>query len=59
VISQTLPAALLDFLAAEKASDRYASVPELIRRALQLGVIGPHQCVDRTTDQGAQRSGSN
>ena len=49
VISRALPAALLDFLAAEKAEDRYASVPELIRRALQLGVIGPHQRVDRTS----------
>jgi putative transposase len=49
VISRALPAALLDFLAAEKAEDRYASVPELIRRALQLGVIGPHQRIDRTS----------
>jgi putative transposase len=49
VISRALPAPLLDFLAQEKAEDRYASVPELIRRAHQLGVIGPHQRVDRTT----------
>ena len=47
VISRALPTALLDFLTAEKAEDRYASVPELIRRALQLGVIGPHQRADR------------
>ncbi|HMG54569.1 MAG TPA: hypothetical protein VK601_13825, partial [Kofleriaceae bacterium] len=49
VMSRALPTALLDFLAAEKTEDRYASVPELIRRALQLGVIGPHQRVDRTS----------
>lgn len=49
VISRALPAPLLDFLEQEKAEDRYASVPELIRRAHQLGVIGPHQRVDRTT----------
>lgn len=49
VISRALPTALLDFLEEEKAEDRYASVPELIRRAHQLGVIGPHQQVDRTS----------
>jgi hypothetical protein len=48
-ISRALPTALLDFLAEEKAEDRYASVPELLRRAHQLGVIGPHQRVDRTS----------
>jgi transposase InsO family protein len=49
MISRALPAALLDFLAEEKAQDRYASIPELLRRAHQLGVIGPHQRVDRTS----------
>jgi len=49
MLSRALPAALLDFLAAEKSEDRYASVPELIRRAVQLGVIGPHQRIDRTS----------
>src|SRR5262245_49047912 len=49
VISRALPAALLDFLVEEKAEDRYASIPELLRRAHQLGVIGPHQRVDRTS----------
>lgn len=49
VISRALPAALLTFLEEEKAADRYASVPELLRRAHQLGVIGPHQRVDRTS----------
>lgn len=49
VISRVLPAALLTFLAEEKATDRYASVPELLRRAHELGVLGPHQQVDRTS----------
>ncbi len=49
VISRALPAALLAFLKAEKATDRYASVPELIRRAHQRGALGPHQQVDRTS----------
>jgi len=49
VISRALPAALLDFLVEEKAEDRYASIPELLRRAHQLGVLGPHQRVDRTS----------
>jgi putative transposase len=49
VISRALPAALLTFLAEEKGQDRYASIPELLRRAHQLGVIGPHQQLDRTS----------
>lgn len=49
VISLTLPEPLLDFLAQEKGEDRYASVPELIRRARVLGVIGPLARVDRTS----------
>jgi putative transposase len=48
-ISLALPASLLDFLAKEKGEDRYASVPELIRRARVLGVIGPHERADRTS----------
>jgi len=35
-ISAVLPAALLDFLRTEKGQDRYASVPELLRRAVAL-----------------------
>lgn len=49
VISRALPTPLLDFLAAEKGEDRYASVPELLRRARAHGVIGPHQRIDRTS----------
>lgn len=44
-----LPAALLDFLKSEKGVDRYASVPELIRRARQRGILGPDERVDRST----------
>jgi len=48
-ISEALSPALCDFLRAEKALDRYASVPELIRRAELRGVIGPADKVDRTS----------
>jgi len=48
-ISLALPRSLVDFLATEKAEDRYASVPELIRRARERGVIGPHDRADRTS----------
>ena len=49
VISLALPESLIDFLATEKAEDRYASVPELIRRARARGVVGPDARVDRTS----------
>lgn len=49
LVSRALPERLLEFLVAEKAEDRYASVPELIRRARELGVVGPHERVDRTS----------
>ena len=48
-ISLALPELLVEFLATEKAEDRYASVPELIRRARERGVVGPHERVDRTS----------
>lgn len=48
-ISLALPGPLVDFLATEKGEDRYASVPELIRRARVRGVIGPAERVDRTS----------
>jgi hypothetical protein len=40
---------LIDFLTTEKAEDRFASVPELTRRARVRGVIGPDAIVDRTS----------
>jgi putative transposase len=49
VISLALPEPLIDFLTTEKGEDRYASVPELIRRARVRGVIGPDERVDRTS----------
>jgi hypothetical protein len=48
-ISEALRPEFCDFLRAEKKLDRYASVPELIRRAKLRGVIGPDQEVDRTS----------
>jgi putative transposase len=48
-VSQALPQALLDFFRAEKGLDRYASVPELLRRARELGVLGAQDCVDRVS----------
>jgi putative transposase len=44
-----LPAKLLDFLCAEKKLDRYASVPELLRRARELEIIGSDETFDRVT----------
>lgn len=56
--SLVLPPALLDFLASQKKADHRASLPELIRRARELGVVSPEQRVDRTTLwRAAQRSG--
>ncbi len=47
--SRALTDELLDFLAAERERDRDASVPELIRRARQLGHVHPDEAIDRTT----------
>ncbi len=49
VISLALPQGLLDFLQSEKTLDRYASVPELIRRARLRGVIREDLPVDRVS----------
>lgn len=49
VVSTALPAALLDFLRHEKADDRYASVPELLRRARLRGVVAPDVEIDRVS----------
>lgn len=48
-VSQALPQSLLDFFRSEKGLDRYASVPELLRRARELGVIGAQDCIDRVS----------
>jgi transposase InsO family protein len=49
LISTVLPANLIAFLRAEKKQDRYASVPELLRRARQLDLLAPDAKVDRTS----------
>ena len=49
VVSRVLPAKLLDFLLAEKREDRRASIPELLRRARERGVLRPGGRVDRST----------
>ena len=48
-VSKALPQTLLDFLRTEKSQDRHASVPELIRRAREHGVLGPLELADRTS----------
>jgi len=49
----TVPAALssafVDFLRDEKGLDEPASIPELIRRAKELGIVGPKEKVHRST----------
>ena len=40
---------LLDFVVAEKEQDIAASIPEILRRARQSGVIAQAECIDRTT----------
>ncbi|MEO1603073.1 MAG: hypothetical protein AAFU49_21905 [Pseudomonadota bacterium] len=47
--SRVLDAALLDFLATQKEQDPRASVPELIARAVQAGLLHRAGQVDRTT----------
>jgi len=47
--SQVLPEALLAFVRAEKARDPFASLPELLRRALELGLVAEDAAVDRVT----------
>jgi len=47
--SVVLPAPLLAFVAAQKAEDIRASIPEILRRARFLGVIGERERVQRST----------
>ena len=44
-----LPVKLLEFLSKEKKLDRHASVPELLRRARELEVVGRDESFDRAT----------
>jgi putative transposase len=47
--SRVLAPRLLEFLAASRAKDRQASIPELLRRAKELGLLASELSVDRTT----------
>lgn len=47
--SSVLPQALIDFLVTEKYKDHPASIPELLRRASQRGILKPGQVVHRST----------
>lgn len=47
--SVALPQALLDFVRAQKQDDIAASLPEILRRARQRGVIGARQRIDRSS----------
>jgi len=47
--SKVLPERFLAFLVAEKRADPRASIPELIRRAVQDGVLAHAEDVDRST----------
>ena len=47
--STILAPALLVFLRLEKKRDREATVPELIRRARNLGLLAPDQVIDRSS----------
>ncbi len=44
-----LSAELVDFFVDQKRTDPAASVPELIRRARQVGMVHPEERIDRTT----------
>lgn len=47
--SIVLPPRLLDFLAAEKKQDIGASIPEILRRARERGIIAQAERIDRST----------
>ncbi len=53
--SVALPEALIAFVHNEKTQDPAASIPEILRRARELGVLGQHERVDRTTVYRAAR----
>jgi transposase InsO family protein len=47
--STVLSPAFVEYLVAEKRLDPRASIPELMRRARELGIVGPLERVDRST----------
>ncbi len=53
--SLVLSEALLAFMSQQKKQDPAASIPELLRRAREYGVLAAHERVDRTTAYRAAR----
>lgn len=47
--SEALEERFLVFLAAQKKADARASLPEIVKRARQVGILGPEEAVDRGT----------
>lgn len=47
--SVVLPKSLLDFVAAQKKEDVHASLPELLKRARESGIVSADAKIDRTT----------
>jgi transposase InsO family protein len=47
--SVVLPAELITFIDSEKREDSHASIPEIIRRARERGILQAHERIDRTT----------
>jgi transposase InsO family protein len=45
----SLPPKFFEFIVAVKTQDSRASIPEIIRRAAELGILKPEDAVDRTT----------
>jgi putative transposase len=54
--TSSLPPAFLQFLRKEKEHDHDASIPEVIRRAREIGIIGAKEGIDRSTVYRAARS---
>jgi transposase InsO family protein len=52
----SLPPAFMQFIREEKEQDHGASIPEVIRRARELGIIGAKEPIDRSTVYRAARS---
>lgn len=48
-VGAVLPKDLVDFLREERKLDRYASIPEMLRRAVAREIIAADQAIDRTT----------
>jgi len=53
--SKVLGKAFLDYLEAARNADNYASIPELIRQARELGVLGVDEMIERSTVWRAMR----